>query len=98
MDGVAGRVTALAIAGASLGLMIWIGREDVPILRDTVAMITGSSGPSTEGTGNPELDACLAKRVGDVDKMRADGVVSDAQYETFRARAVGFCEAQFPPE
>ncbi|MBO6758843.1 MAG: hypothetical protein JJ902_21110 [Roseibium sp.] len=91
-----GRITALAIAFLALLLMLWIGREDVPGLSTVWTGLTGSTTESA-GTGNPELDACLAQRVGDVDQMRADGVINDSQYDTFRGRAVSFCEAQFPP-
>ncbi|GGB42137.1 hypothetical protein GCM10011316_12570 [Roseibium aquae] len=90
------RILALAIALAALALMLWIGRHDVPGLRTVWAGLSGSGAEQT-GTGNPELDACLAQRVGDVDKMRDEGVITPAQHQSFKARAVSFCEAQFPP-
>ena len=45
---------------------------------------------------NAALDACLAQRLGDVDGMKEDGIISDAQYEAFSKRARGLCVAQNP--
>ena len=53
--------------------------------------------PAAEVAGNPELAACIAERGGHVDKMVADGVIGADQAEGFRARAIAFCEQQFPP-
>ena len=95
LDSRGARVAALVIALCALALMIWLGRNDVPVVR---GLMTGLSGPDVqqEGTGNPELDACLKDRAGAVDKMREDGVINAAQYDTFRGRAIAYCEAQFP--
>ncbi|MFD1694689.1 hypothetical protein [Roseibium aestuarii] len=89
------RLAAVAIALACLALMGWIGRDDVPFLKSLRAQVTGES-PAPAATGNPELDACLAKRLGDVEQMKLDGVIAPAQEELFRSRAVSFCETQFP--
>jgi len=91
-----GRIVALCIAASALLLMLWIGRHDVPVLNTAWAALTGA-GSQPASTGNPELDACLAQRVGDVDQMREDGVITSAQYDAFKARAEAFCTAQFPP-
>ena len=45
---------------------------------------------------NEALEACLAQRVGDVDKMKKEGILSDAQYSSFRGRAEELCRAQNP--
>ena len=42
---------------------------------------------------NPELAACLKQRVGDVDKMQQDGILSDNQYTDFKERAIQLCRA-----
>jgi len=47
---------------------------------------------------NPELAACLEKRVGDVDQMKKDGILSDDKYASFRARAEQLCAQQNPVE
>lgn len=45
---------------------------------------------------NVGLQNCLERRIGDVDKMKADGVINDAQYTSFRQRAEELCRAQHP--
>jgi len=45
---------------------------------------------------NPALEECLAKRVGDVERMKEEGILSDAQYSNFRSRAEELCRAQNP--
>ncbi len=45
---------------------------------------------------NPELAACLKQRVGDVDKMQQDGILSDAQYADFKERAIQLCRQLNP--
>lgn len=94
-DSLAARGLALAIAAAAGALMVWLGRNDVPAIRgilspDPVAAISA-------GSGNPQLDACLKSRIGDVDKMREEGVINAAQHNTFKARATAYCQTEFPP-
>jgi hypothetical protein len=38
----------------------------------------------------------LVQRVGDVDRMKNEGILSEVQYEAFRSRAEGLCRAQNP--
>lgn len=97
LDSRGARLVALVIALAALCLMIWLGREDVPFVRAALTSVTGAAEETAASSGNPQLDACLASRVGDVEKMREEGVINAAQYDTFRGRAVAYCEAQFPP-
>ncbi len=95
-DTVGARLAGLAIACLAAGLMFWIGRDEVPLIRGLMPGAAGSGGEQTASSGNPELDACLASRIGDVDAMRRDGVISNDQYDLFRARATAYCETQFP--
>ncbi|MBA4783680.1 MAG: hypothetical protein H2045_10740 [Rhizobiales bacterium] len=44
----------------------------------------------------PALTACLEQRVGDVEKMKAEGVINDHQYANFSQRARELCYAQNP--
>lgn len=94
------RLTAILIAAAGLALMGWLGRGELS--RGSFAF--GGGGTPVAGSAvdsapaNPQLAACLAERVGAVDKMRQEGIVTPAQYDTFRARAVAFCETEFPPQ
>ncbi|MBD8875024.1 hypothetical protein [Roseibium polysiphoniae] len=95
LDGSGGRLVALAIAISCLALMVWLGREDVPFVRDAIAMVTGKE-PEAQTSGNPELDACLSNRVGDIDQLLAEGMIKDSQYPSFKRRATSYCETQFP--
>lgn len=45
---------------------------------------------------NPALQKCLEQRVGDVDRMKQEGILTDAQYTAFKGRAMGLCAAQNP--
>lgn len=47
-----------------------------------------------EPTGNAALDACLEKRLGDVKRMKAEGVINDSQFTQFMGRAQQLCEMQ----
>ncbi|WP_417694194.1 hypothetical protein [Roseibium sp.] len=97
LDGPAPRVTALAIAFACLLLMTWLGRENVPVLRSLYQTLTGAeTAGGMPSSGNPELDACLEKRLGDVTKMVSEGIVTDTQAASFKSRATSYCETQFP--
>lgn len=49
----------------------------------------------TIASGNPELAACLEKRIGDVEAMLDSGTVNERQAEEFRRRAEDYCRAQF---
>lgn len=94
LDSRGARLAALFLALCALALMIWLGRNDVPIVRGLIANISGTE-VQQESTGTPELDACLKDRGGAVDKMREEGVINAAQYNAFHQRAVDYCEAQF---
>lgn len=45
---------------------------------------------------NPELAGCLKQRVGDVDNMQQEGILSDAQYADFKERAIQLCRQLHP--
>ncbi len=47
---------------------------------------------------NPALAACLKKRVGDVDQMKKDDLLSGDKYASFRARAEQLCTQQNPAQ
>lgn len=49
-----------------------------------------------EKANNPALEACLEKRVGDVENMKKEGILSDAQYKDFKTRAEHLCNQQNP--
>ena len=43
---------------------------------------------------NPTVVACLDQRLGEVETMRTEGIIDDAQYDLFRTRATNYCHAQ----
>jgi len=51
---------------------------------------------SIENNANPALAACLAQRIGDVDRMREEGILTESQYSSFRANAEELCVQQNP--
>lgn len=61
---------------------------------DATATATITAQPAKPA--NPALEECLAQRVGDVDQMKEEGILSDAQYSAFRSRAEDLCRAQNP--
>ncbi len=46
---------------------------------------------------NPEYVACRDARLVTVQKMKDDGVINEAQFTQFSARAEETCAGQFPP-
>lgn len=46
---------------------------------------------------NPEFIACRGERVGQVEKMLADGVIGEEKFTEFKERAIATCAGQFPP-
>lgn len=96
LDSRLARISALFVALCALALMGWLGREDVPFVREMISDVRGQSAPQTGSSSNPELDACLAQRIGDVETMRTDNIINEAQYAAFKSRATSYCQAQFP--
>lgn len=86
IDGPGARIVAVLVligVGAVLAAMHW----------DDVFAPEGEAGAGLD----PAVAACIAERVGHVDRMVADGVVAAAQADSFRARAIQFCEQQAAP-
>ncbi len=85
LDGGKARGLAILIAAVAAAALGWINREAF-----------WGDDEATSYAGNPELAACLTERVGAVDTMRSEGIISDAQFTTFKTRTVDYCHAQFP--
>ena len=91
------RLLALLIA-IMLATLLWMNwSQDFKNLfaDDSKTMIPVSSSEPAK-PANPALEECFAQRVGDVDRMKEEGILSDAQYTAFRARAEDLCRAQNP--
>jgi hypothetical protein len=82
LDSVWARLIAGLVAATVSGLLVWINRD----------ALTGAAAP----TG--PLAECLAERLGHVDKLIVDGVVSSGQADEFRIRARQFCEQTVKPD
>lgn len=50
---------------------------------------------SAQPAADDPVARCLAARAADIDKMRADGVIDEAQATLFTSRAEALCQAQF---
>jgi hypothetical protein len=87
LDGAAARLVALCVALAAGAGVAYYHRNDL-------FPPEPKAGPAL----NPQFVACRDERVGQVEKMRTDGVIGDEQLETFKARAVAFCTDRFPPD
>jgi hypothetical protein len=84
-DGPVARLIAVLVILVCAATLVYLHRET----------LFHSGGTTETAAGNPELAACLAERLGAVDKMRAEGVINEAQYDVFRSRAEAFCQQQF---
>jgi hypothetical protein len=77
------RVVALVVFLAAAGTLAWIHRDD--LFPPEPAAVVAADDP---------VALCLAARARDIDKMRTDGVISDAQATLFKSRAEALCQAQ----
>lgn len=92
------RLFALVLA-VLIAIILWFNwSSDFRVLleNDDTAPQVSSSTLEPAKPVNAALEACLTQRVGDVDKMKEEGILSDAQYGAFKARAEGLCRAQNP--
>ena len=89
------RLFSLILAGliAYLFYNQW-GSEIGALIRGQSAPMATVKAPAHEAT--PALDACLTRRVGDVENMKSENVINSAQYTKFKARAIALCHAQNP--
>lgn len=101
VDTKAARVVAACIAIVIAIVLISVWSEDFSRLTsgNQTNPLPDSTSATTETTvANPALAACFEQRIGDVDKMKEDGILSDAQYASFRARAESLCRQQNPTQ
>ena len=95
----AARIVAAILALLIAALWFYNYQEDFSRLMagDNANELPQASSLAAEDA-NPALAACLKKRVADVDQMKADGLLSEADYATFRARAEELCIQQNPAQ
>ena len=89
IDGPVPRIIAGILAAACLGLIVFLNWHVM------------FPPPAKQGVDdaklNPEFVACRDARLVTVQKMKDDGVIDEAQFAQFSARAVETCAGQFPP-
>lgn len=95
LDTTGARLSALALAGLVAFLLYanW-GAQILATIGGQPYQSRVVKSPASEAT--PALDACLAKRVGDVENMKSEGILNAAQYAAFKARAIDICRARNP--
>jgi len=98
-DTMAARIVALLLA-AVLAVLLYMNYKD-----DFSRLVSGEepAGLPEATTAaiaetNPALAQCLQKRIGDVNQMKQDGVLTEAQFADFKARAEQLCIQQNPPQ
>ncbi len=80
---------ALVVALVCLAALVWLNRS---------VFIPEAKKPDEEAGLNPAFVACRDQRVAEVSAMRADGLIDDKQFESFKTRAMETCAGQFPPQ
>ncbi len=92
VDTRAARIVALVLAIALAAVFYAVWKEEVSTLFGDL------TAPEAEGLAvtheDPAVAACLETRIADVDRMREDGLIDDAQHEVFAERAASLCVAQ----
>lgn len=99
IDTGAARIIALCLALFFAFLLIYNYKDDFQKVfsgSDESVLPVTSTDTAPENAANPALAACLQKRIGDVNKMKEEGLLSDAQYTSFRSRAEDLCLQQNP--
>lgn len=96
-DSLYARLIALAIA-VLIGIILYVYWADDfgALFAEDTAEIPIFAEQAPVKSVNAALQSCLDQRVGDVDKMQAEGIINDAQYASFRQRAEALCRAQHP--
>ena len=98
-DSIAARLISLCVALLISIILVYNYRTDFK------HMLAGASDanvslPEVDAASdepiNPALATCLEQRIGDVDRMRDDGILTESQYGSFRSRAKELCVQQNP--
>ncbi|MBP5856612.1 hypothetical protein KAJ83_06305 [Marivibrio halodurans] len=87
LDGRPARLAAAGVVLAAAGFLVWYERETL-----FPAAATVSEDPALAA-----YRACRDERFGDIDQMRAEGMIEDAQEKLFKSRADAMCRATNPP-
>lgn len=74
-----GRIIAIGVMLFSASILAWYHRADL------------LPSPEADQPDNPALEACLTQRLGEIDTMVADGLITPEQAGPFKTRAQAFC-------
>lgn len=91
------RIIAGLIGLAALMAMAQVWNVHMQMTQRTAASLA-SSGLEAAPAVNPEFIACRDRRVADVDRMLADGVIDAGRHAEYKERAIQTCAGQFPPD
>lgn len=83
-DGLRGRLGAVAVLAAVVAILAAMHWDDLFAPDEAAA-------PAADDP----VARCVAARAADIDTMRADGVIDEAQATLFVSRAEALCQAQF---
>jgi len=83
LDRPAARLAALGVFLCAALFLAWTHRGD----------LMPAQAEAARAADDP-VALCLARRAGDIDRMRADGVIDDGQAALFKTRAEALCVAQ----
>lgn len=89
LDGRPARLIALLLFAAAIAFLVWYERERL------FPQAVEAADP-TDPAEAAYLE-CRAARYADIDGMKADGVITQAQEELFRSRADALCRDRHPP-
>ena len=87
LDGLPARLVAAGLVLAAAGFLVWYERETL----FPAAVV------ETEDPALAAYRACRDERYADINGMRADGVIDDAQEKLFKSRAEAMCRSTNPP-
>ena len=82
LDRPVARLAALGVVALIGAALAWIHRDDLM-----------PADPVAPAADDP-VSRCLVQRAADIEQMRADGVIDEAQAKLFTERAAALCEAQ----
>ncbi len=87
LDGMTVRYLAGMVIVVCVGLLAYLNRDKL-IER-----------PQADAASlNPDYVKCRDARVGQVEKMLADGLIQQDRFVEFKDRAIATCAGQFPPQ
>ena len=91
LDSWIARVVALGVALAMFALIFVTFGEAIG---GAIGVRDETAGQDLDPTIDPRLAACIQRRTAALDADRADGVLTQRQFDDFRARVSELCEAQ----